>query len=67
MRSTRCCANTAPRYTELKHRRSALDFADLELLARDLLQAQEIGNRYRERFARVMVDEMQDTNACSSS
>jgi ATP-dependent helicase/nuclease subunit A len=50
------------RYTELKRRRSAVDFADLELLARELLRTQEIGERYRERFTRVMVDEMQDTN-----
>ena len=27
-----------------------------------LLQTHEVGSRYRERFARVMVDEMQDTN-----
>jgi ATP-dependent helicase/nuclease subunit A len=51
------------RYTQLKRRRSALDFADLELLARELLRTPEIGNRYRERFTRVMVDEMQDTNS----
>ncbi len=50
------------RYSELKQRRSALDFSDLELLAGRLLQTPEIGSRYRERFARVMVDEMQDTN-----
>ncbi len=50
------------RYTELKRRRWALDFSDLELLARSLLQTHEVGSRYRERFARVMVDEMQDTN-----
>lgn len=49
-------------YTRLKRRRSALDFSDLELLARELLARPEIANRYRERFARVMVDEMQDTN-----
>jgi ATP-dependent helicase/nuclease subunit A len=51
------------RYTELKRRRSAVDFSDLELLARELLRTPEIGNRYRERFTRVMVDEMQDTNS----
>jgi ATP-dependent exoDNAse (exonuclease V) beta subunit len=51
------------RYTKLKRRRSALDFGDLELLARELLRRPEIGNRYRERFTRVMVDEMQDTNS----
>ncbi|MGH2863590.1 MAG: UvrD-helicase domain-containing protein, partial [Solirubrobacteraceae bacterium] len=50
-------------YAELKRRRSGLDFGDLELLARELLRTQEIGNRYRERFTRVMVDEMQDTNS----
>ncbi len=50
-------------YTALKRRRSALDFSDLELLARELLKRQEIGGRYRERFTRVMVDEMQDTNS----
>ncbi|MDA8069294.1 MAG: UvrD-helicase domain-containing protein [Actinomycetota bacterium] len=46
----------------LKRRRSALDFSDLELLARELLRTPEIQGRYRERFATVMVDEMQDTN-----
>ena len=51
------------RYAALKHEQSGLDFSDLELLARDLLQRQDIGNSYRERFARVMVDEMQDTNS----
>jgi ATP-dependent exoDNAse (exonuclease V) beta subunit len=50
------------RYTELKRASSALDFTDLELLARELLRSEEIGTRYRERFTRVMVDEMQDTN-----
>ncbi len=50
-------------YTELKRARSGLDFGDLELLARDLLRREEIGGRYRDRFTRVMVDEMQDTNA----
>ena len=52
------------RYAELKRRASALDFEDLELMARDLLRADaELRDRYGERFARVMVDEMQDTNA----
>ncbi len=50
------------RYAALKHEHSVLDFSDLELLARELLRNREIGNRYRERFTRVMVDEMQDTN-----
>ena len=50
------------RYGQLKQRSSALDFDDLELLARDLLSREEIGSRYRERFEHVMVDELQDTN-----
>ena len=49
-------------YARLKRERAALDFSDLELFARDLLASREIGSRYRERFARVMVDELQDTN-----
>jgi len=51
------------RYAALKRRRSTLDFSDLELLARELLRTPEIAGRYRERFACVMVDEMQDTNS----
>ena len=42
----------------------ALDFEDLELLCRDLLRSDpELRDRYRARFERVMVDELQDTNA----
>ena len=52
----------ADRYRARKQAESALDFDDLELLARDLLAREEIGARYRERFAHVMVDELQDTN-----
>jgi ATP-dependent helicase/nuclease subunit A len=51
------------RYAALKRGRSRLDFSDLELRARELLRRQELGSRYRERFTRVMVDEMQDTNS----
>jgi ATP-dependent helicase/nuclease subunit A len=52
------------RYAQLKRGASALDFEDLELLSRDLLREDtELRDRYRERFARVMVDEFQDTNA----
>ena len=45
-----CCGATAERYGALKKASSALDFDDLELLARDLLAREEIGSRYRERF-----------------
>jgi ATP-dependent exoDNAse (exonuclease V) beta subunit len=50
------------RYARLKRERSAVDFEDLELIARELLARPEIGDRYRERFQHVMVDELQDTN-----
>ena len=50
-------------YAELKHEQSALDFEDLELLTRDLLTGhRELRGRYAERFAQIMVDELQDTN-----
>ncbi len=51
------------RYARHKRARSALDFEDLELMTRDLLAGQaELRERYRRRFAHVMVDELQDTN-----
>jgi ATP-dependent exoDNAse (exonuclease V) beta subunit len=54
----------AAEYAAGKERESALDFEDLQLLARDLLAADE---RVREveqlRFRAIMVDEFQDTNA----
>jgi ATP-dependent exoDNAse (exonuclease V) beta subunit len=51
-------------YERGKRERSALDFEDLELLCRELLRSdQELGEHYRDRFERVMVDELQDTNA----
>jgi ATP-dependent helicase/nuclease subunit A len=54
----------ADAYAEGKRARAALDFDDLELLARDLLRdTPAIRTSYAERFERVMVDEFQDTNA----
>jgi ATP-dependent exoDNAse (exonuclease V) beta subunit len=56
-------ARYATAYEQAKRARGALDFDDLELLTRDLLagdpalRATLVG-----RFARVMVDEFQDTN-----
>jgi ATP-dependent exoDNAse (exonuclease V) beta subunit len=53
----------AARYAELKEARSALDFDDLELRARDLLRDDgPLRVETRARFAEVMVDEFQDTN-----
>jgi ATP-dependent helicase/nuclease subunit A len=58
----------ADAYTEGKRARAALDFDDLELLARDLLRdTPAIRASYAERFERVMVDEFQDTNATQLS
>ena len=51
------------RYAEGKRARSGLDFEDLELIARELLAADEgLRLQYAERFAHVLVDEFQDTN-----
>ena len=51
------------RYSAAKRDRSALDFSDLELMARDLLKADAgLREHYANRFEHVMVDEMQDTN-----
>ena len=55
------------RYALLKTQSSALDFDDLELLARDLLRDRStLRERTRERFAHVFVDELQDTNRLQS-
>ena len=51
------------RYEDLKAGRAGLDFADLELRARDLLRSSPaIAGTWRERFRHLMVDEFQDTN-----
>ena len=56
-------AGFADAYAEAKRARSAVDFDDLELFARDLLAGDAaIQARYAGRFARIMVDEFQDTN-----
>jgi ATP-dependent helicase/nuclease subunit A len=50
-------------YREAKDRESALDFEDLQLLARTLLKTNdEIRERESWRFRSIMVDEFQDTN-----
>ncbi|MEO6859648.1 MAG: UvrD-helicase domain-containing protein [Solirubrobacteraceae bacterium] len=51
------------RYALAKRDVSGVDFEDLELLTLELLRARpELRERYSERFARIMVDEQQDTN-----
>lgn len=50
-------------YETLKRGASVVDWADLELLTRDLLRDHTgVRNAYRSRFERVMVDEFQDIN-----
>ena len=50
-------------YTRAKRDVSGVDFEDLELLSLELLRSTpELRERYAERFARIMVDEQQDTN-----
>ena len=50
-------------YRAAKDRESALDFEDLQLLARELLREhREIRERESWRFRSIMVDEFQDTN-----
>src|SRR5262249_22252354 len=54
----------AASYEAGKERESALDFEDLQLLARDLLAGDErVRETERLRFRALMVDEFQDTNA----
>ena len=54
-------------YDAAKRARSALDFEDLELLARDLLAGDEgLREQYASRYAHVMVDEFQDVNPLQS-
>jgi len=53
----------ADEYADAKRRESAVDFEDLQLAARDLLQSDaEVRDAVRLRFRLVMVDEFQDTN-----
>ncbi|MFI5038258.1 MAG: UvrD-helicase domain-containing protein, partial [Solirubrobacterales bacterium] len=50
-------------YEELKRARGAVDFDDLELRARELLETHEsVRGAWSERFELLMVDEFQDTN-----
>jgi ATP-dependent helicase/nuclease subunit A len=50
-------------YEELKRARGAVDFDDLELIARELLvEREDIRAAWSDRFELLMVDEFQDTN-----
>lgn len=49
-------------YTKAKNEVAALDFEDLQLRARELLQSEDIRRRVRDRYRHFLVDEFQDTN-----
>ena len=50
-------------YEQLKHARGAMDFDDLELCARELLDERaSVRDTWSQRFELLMVDEFQDTN-----
>jgi ATP-dependent exoDNAse (exonuclease V) beta subunit len=52
------------RFDELKDARGMLDFEDLQIRTAELLEGRpDIAAAYRSRFAEVMIDEFQDTNA----
>ena len=54
-------------YQSAKRARSALDFEDLELLARDLLAGDRgLRDQLADRYRHVMVDEFQDVNPLQS-
>ncbi len=51
-------------YSALKDERSGLDFEDLQLRARELLEREgPVRDAWRGRFEHVLVDEFQDTNS----
>ena len=50
-------------FEQAKLERAAVDFEDLELRARDLLEDAPTRERWAERFQLLMIDEFQDTNA----
>ena len=58
----------ATAYQELKDRRSLVDFTDLELRARELLDGSpQLAAAYRERFAEVMWTSFRTPTGCSAS
>ena len=62
--ANRLLGEFAGRYEALKRRRAVVDFDDLELEAGALLAAHDdVREAWAGRFERLMVDELQDTNA----
>lgn len=50
-------------YSQLKREERILDYDDLQILAKDLLDKEEILSKYRNQYKYIMIDEYQDTNS----
>lgn len=57
----------AGQYKILKEKRYALDFADLEKLAKVLIEDDEVKQSLSERYEYIIIDEYQDTNKLQES
>lgn len=49
-------------YSQKKRDRSSLDFEDMLLITRDLLNREDVKNELAEKYHYIMIDEYQDTN-----
>lgn len=54
-------------YSSLKEKRSSLDFADLEKMAKTLMQDEDIKKSLQEKYDYIFIDEYQDTNRLQKS
>lgn len=49
-------------YSQKKRERSALDFEDMLMITRDLLEREDVQNELAQKYQYIMIDEYQDTN-----
>lgn len=54
-------------YKSYKLKNDGLDYTDLEMLCKSILEDSRIRERYKERYKRFLVDEFQDTNEIQKS
>lgn len=59
--------NTEVFYKEYKLKNDRLDYTDLEMLCKEVLEDKRVRDRYKERYKRFLVDEFQDTNEIQKS
>ncbi|WP_169896876.1 UvrD-helicase domain-containing protein, partial [Clostridium chromiireducens] len=59
--------NTEVFYKEYKLKNDGLDYTDLEMLCKEVLEDKRVRDRYKERYKRFLVDEFQDTNEIQKS